>query len=213
MITRTPLLRIRDMLEAIRGIDKALAGKTIRDYERSWLLRSAVERGIEIISEASRHLGSDLKAQHKDVRWKDLAGIGNILRHDYQRVDHLEGSKGRSAAAQGGVARTQGILEVARTLSRQAPAHRTVAACRLQVSANRRQETTDFAEQVGNGLVVIRQMLEQRALEQAVEQRVECSGRRRRPLAAQFGVARGDAPDHRFQALVDFEHVLAKRRL
>jgi uncharacterized protein with HEPN domain len=21
------------------------------------------------------------------VRWKDIAGIGNILRHDYQRVD------------------------------------------------------------------------------------------------------------------------------
>jgi len=45
------------------------------------------ERGIEVISEASRHLGRDLKAQHKDVRWKDIAGIGNILRHDYQRVD------------------------------------------------------------------------------------------------------------------------------
>jgi uncharacterized protein with HEPN domain len=21
------------------------------------------------------------------VRWKDIAGIGNILRHDYQRID------------------------------------------------------------------------------------------------------------------------------
>jgi hypothetical protein len=28
-----------------------------------------------------------LEAQHKNVRWKDIAGIGNILRHDYQRVD------------------------------------------------------------------------------------------------------------------------------
>ena len=75
------------MLESIRGIEKALVGKTIRDYERSWLLRSAIERGLEIISEASRHLGNELKAQHKGVRWKDIAGIGNILRHDYQRVD------------------------------------------------------------------------------------------------------------------------------
>ena len=87
MVTRSPLLRIHDMLESIRGIEKALAGKTMRDYERSWLLRSAVERGIEVISEASRHLGRDLKAQHNDVRWKDIAGIGNILRHDYQRID------------------------------------------------------------------------------------------------------------------------------
>src|SRR6267142_4557791 len=87
MATRSPLLRSHDMRESIRGIEKALAGKTMRDYERSWLLRSAVERGIEIISEASRHLGRELKSEHKDVRWKDIAGIGNILRHEYQRVD------------------------------------------------------------------------------------------------------------------------------
>jgi uncharacterized protein with HEPN domain len=87
MAARSPLLRIHDMLESISGIEKAVAGKTLRDFERSWVLRSAVERGIEIISEASRHLGNELKAQHKDVRWRDIAGIGNVLRHDYQRVD------------------------------------------------------------------------------------------------------------------------------
>jgi len=80
MAARSPLLRIHDMLESIRGIEKAIAGKTFRDYQRSWLLRSAIERGIEVISEASRHLGRNLKAQHEDVRWEDIAGIGNILR-------------------------------------------------------------------------------------------------------------------------------------
>ena len=57
MPNRSPLLRIHDMLESIRGIEKAIAGKTLRDYERSWVLRSALERGVEVISEASRHLG------------------------------------------------------------------------------------------------------------------------------------------------------------
>jgi uncharacterized protein with HEPN domain len=75
------------MLESIQGIERAITGKSYRDFERSWVLRSAIERGIEIISEASRHLGRELKSQHKDVRWKDIAGIGNILRHEYQRVD------------------------------------------------------------------------------------------------------------------------------
>jgi len=83
MPIRSPLLRIHDMLESIRGIEKAIASKTFRDYERSWVLRSALERGVEMISEASRHLGRELKSQ----RWKDIAGIGNILRHEYQRVD------------------------------------------------------------------------------------------------------------------------------
>jgi uncharacterized protein with HEPN domain len=75
------------MLESIEGIENAIAGKTFRDHQRSWLLRSAVERGIEVISEASRHFGSDLKAQYNNTRWDDIAGIGNILRHEYQRVD------------------------------------------------------------------------------------------------------------------------------
>jgi uncharacterized protein with HEPN domain len=87
MVSRSPLLRIHDMLESIQGIEEAIAGKTFRDYQRSWLLRSAIERGIEVISEASRHLGRDLKAQHDDLRWEDIAGIGNILRHEYQHVD------------------------------------------------------------------------------------------------------------------------------
>ncbi len=68
MATRSPLLRIHDMLESIRGIEKALAGKTLRDYERSWLLRSAIERGIEVSSEASRHLGRDLLPPLKGAR-------------------------------------------------------------------------------------------------------------------------------------------------
>jgi hypothetical protein len=36
-MARSPLLRIHDMLESIRGIEKAIAGKTFRDYERSWV--------------------------------------------------------------------------------------------------------------------------------------------------------------------------------
>jgi uncharacterized protein with HEPN domain len=38
------------------------------------------------LRKASRHLDNDLKSQHK-LRWDDIAGIGNILRHDYQHVD------------------------------------------------------------------------------------------------------------------------------
>jgi uncharacterized protein with HEPN domain len=41
--------------------------------------------GLRLFSEASRHLGHELRSRHKDVRWKDIAGIGNILRH--QRID------------------------------------------------------------------------------------------------------------------------------
>jgi uncharacterized protein with HEPN domain len=46
----------------------------------------AVTRCLEIISEASRRLPEDLKARHPSIAWKDMAGAGNIYRHDYQDV-------------------------------------------------------------------------------------------------------------------------------
>jgi len=46
----------------------------------------AVTRCLEIISEASRRLPDDLKARHPSIAWKDMAGAGNIYRHDYEDV-------------------------------------------------------------------------------------------------------------------------------
>ncbi|MGD0480819.1 MAG: HepT-like ribonuclease domain-containing protein [Terracidiphilus sp.] len=46
----------------------------------------AVTRCLEIISEASRRLPDDLKTRHPAIPWKDIAGAGNVYRHDYEDV-------------------------------------------------------------------------------------------------------------------------------
>jgi uncharacterized protein with HEPN domain len=46
----------------------------------------AVTRCLEIISEASRRLPDALKARHPSIAWKEMAGAGNIYRHDYEDV-------------------------------------------------------------------------------------------------------------------------------
>lgn len=46
----------------------------------------AVIRCLEIISEASRRLPDELKARHSSIPWKDIAGAGNVYRHDYEDV-------------------------------------------------------------------------------------------------------------------------------
>ena len=45
-----------------------------------------VERNVEIISEASRRLPDDAKVAEPEGPWREIAGIGNILRHDYGTV-------------------------------------------------------------------------------------------------------------------------------
>lgn len=46
----------------------------------------AVTRCPEIISEASRRLPKDVQALHPEVPWAQIAGAGNVYRHDYEDV-------------------------------------------------------------------------------------------------------------------------------
>jgi len=48
----------------------------------------AVTRCLEIISEASRRLPDDLQARHPSIAWRDMAGAGNVYRHDYNVYRH-----------------------------------------------------------------------------------------------------------------------------
>ena len=86
MAGRTIAARLQDILEAIEGIKRTTAGVDFAGYE-DWAVRRATERGIEIISEASRQLPADRKREHPDVPWREIAGIGNKLRHEYQRIE------------------------------------------------------------------------------------------------------------------------------
>lgn len=84
---RDPRIVLEQMLEAILDIERITTGKTFEAYAADRLTRRAVERCIEIVSEASRRLPADLKAIHPAIPWAKVAGIGNVLRHDYDVVN------------------------------------------------------------------------------------------------------------------------------
>jgi uncharacterized protein with HEPN domain len=85
-MVRRVLPAINDILDAIAGIEGAVAGKTFEDFEAEWLLRRAIERAIEIISEASRRIPPEIKMTQPEIPWRDVETIGNILRHEYHTV-------------------------------------------------------------------------------------------------------------------------------
>ncbi len=78
--------RLIDIIEAVEHIRGEMAGTAIDAFEADWRKRWLVERGVEIISEASRHLTEELKARHPGIPWPKVAGIGNVLRHDYESI-------------------------------------------------------------------------------------------------------------------------------
>jgi uncharacterized protein with HEPN domain len=88
MAKPSPVPRLADIIEAIELIRSEMAGVTLNAFEPDRRKRWLVERGLEIISEASRHLPAALKARHANIPWPKVAGIGNVLRHDYEHVAH-----------------------------------------------------------------------------------------------------------------------------
>ncbi|MFQ6018720.1 MAG: HepT-like ribonuclease domain-containing protein [Kiloniellaceae bacterium] len=87
MRRRSPRQRLQDVMDAIKAIEASLADRSLDDYRADEMLRAATERRIEIISEASYPLPDALKDKHADIPWRQVADIGNILRHGYEIID------------------------------------------------------------------------------------------------------------------------------
>jgi uncharacterized protein with HEPN domain len=67
MIERIGSPRLSDIVEAIERIRRVLDGVPLEAFEQDWEKRWLVERGIEIISEASRHLTDDIRARQTGI--------------------------------------------------------------------------------------------------------------------------------------------------
>src|SRR6267143_6592845 len=84
MHSDTAAAPLRDIAHHIELAGQFTAGfdcDTFRDDPRT---AYAVTRCLEIISEASAVCR--LKARHPAIAWKEMAGAGNIYRHDYEDV-------------------------------------------------------------------------------------------------------------------------------
>ena len=79
--------RLQDILDAIADVERFTAGKSFDVYLADTMLRRAVERSVEIVSEASRHIPAALKDRHPSVPWRQIADIGNVFRHAYDNVN------------------------------------------------------------------------------------------------------------------------------
>ena len=84
------LLYLRHMLDNIERIRVWTDGLTLEAYRANLMLRDAVERCLERISEASRRLPEDVKAFQPQIPWRKIADIGNVLRHEYDDVADTE---------------------------------------------------------------------------------------------------------------------------
>jgi uncharacterized protein with HEPN domain len=87
MVRPTTSERLAHILEAIHQIESNTADLTAEQLRADRFRQLGIERCLEIISEASRHIPTDLKAKYPNIPWRRVADIGNRIRHAYHAVD------------------------------------------------------------------------------------------------------------------------------
>jgi uncharacterized protein with HEPN domain len=81
-----PVVCLADMLENIERIASYVAGMSRNEFQRDGRTRDAVERCLERICEAAFRLGDQAPLLMPGQPWGDIRGMGNRLRHGYDRL-------------------------------------------------------------------------------------------------------------------------------
>ncbi|MDP2898235.1 MAG: DUF86 domain-containing protein [bacterium] len=77
------MARLWDMLDAGRAAIGFTAGRRYEDLLADRMLRSAVERNLEIIGEAARCVSLETRENYPDIPWRSMIGLRNVLAHEY----------------------------------------------------------------------------------------------------------------------------------
>jgi uncharacterized protein with HEPN domain len=80
---RTPRERLLDIDEATGKIERFLSGRDFSAFVSDAMLHDAIVRNLEVVSEAARYLPEETKSLEPDIPWRNIADMGNWLRHGY----------------------------------------------------------------------------------------------------------------------------------
>jgi uncharacterized protein with HEPN domain len=86
MLSNKAQLALLDIRHNILAAQRFTRDLSFEQFKSSDLHFYAATRALEIVSEAARRLPDGLLERHASLPWKQIMGIGNVLRHNYDNV-------------------------------------------------------------------------------------------------------------------------------
>ena len=78
---------LKDILDAMEKAQKFIENLTFEQFAEDQKTVYAVVRALEIVGEATKNIPDAIRMEFPKVPWKDMAGMRDILIHDYFGVD------------------------------------------------------------------------------------------------------------------------------
>jgi uncharacterized protein with HEPN domain len=78
---------LNDIITAIADVEEFTHGMSYETFVSDKKTVNAVIRSLEVIGEATKHIPASFRKRHPDIPWNKMAGLRDVLIHDYMGVD------------------------------------------------------------------------------------------------------------------------------
>lgn len=73
--------------ESIEKINSYITGLDFVSFMEKTIVQDAVLRNLQVLAESTQRLSDEFKSRHPEIEWYKIAGLRNILVHDYLGID------------------------------------------------------------------------------------------------------------------------------
>ena len=78
---------IEDILESIEKIEEYIRDVNENDFNKNTQIQDSIFRRLEVIGEAVKNITPEFRDKYPDIPWKKIAGMRDILIHEYFGVN------------------------------------------------------------------------------------------------------------------------------
>lgn len=87
-MTRDYTLFVKDILDAIKAVEKFVGKLSYKEFLKDEKAKSAVVWKIQVIGEATKNIPKSVRDDYEDLPWKFMARIRDKIAHFYFGIDH-----------------------------------------------------------------------------------------------------------------------------
>jgi uncharacterized protein with HEPN domain len=81
-------LFVKDILDAIKTVEKFVENSSYKDFIKDEKTKSAVVWKIQVIGEATKNIPKTIRDDYEDLPWKFMAKIRDKIAHFYFGIDY-----------------------------------------------------------------------------------------------------------------------------